>query len=47
MFAKTTGTIDDRWQRFMEFQISRARDIFADAEAGVDFLAPDARFPVW
>jgi len=47
MFAATTGKIDDRWRRFMEFQIGRTRQIFADAEAGVDQLAPDARLPVW
>ena len=47
MFAATTGKIDDRWRRFMGFQISRTRQIFADAEAGVDQLAPDARLPVW
>lgn len=47
MFAATTGKIDDRWRQFMGFQISRTRQIFADAEAGVDQLAPDARLPVW
>jgi len=47
MFAATTGLIDDRWQRFMQFQIARTRQIFAEAEAGVNLLAPDARRPVW
>jgi 15-cis-phytoene synthase len=47
MFSTTTGRIDDRWRRFMQFQIKRTRDIFASAEAGVDQLAPDARLPVW
>ena len=47
MFAATTGLIDDRWQRFMQFQIERTRQIFAEAEAGVNLLAPDARLPVW
>lgn len=47
MFAATTGKIDDRWRAFMHFQIKRTRDIFANAEAGVDQLAPDARLPVW
>ena len=47
MFAATTGLIDDRWQRFMQFQIARTRQIFAEAEAGVNLLAPDARLPVW
>ena len=47
MFAATTGLIDDRWQRFMQYQIARTRAIFAEAEAGVNLLAPDARLPVW
>ena len=47
MFSSTTGRIDDRWQRFMKFQIARARQCFADAEAGVDNLDADARWPVW
>lgn len=47
MFAPTTGKIDDRWRAFMQFQIQRARDIFAEAEAGVNLLDTDARWPVW
>ena len=47
MFSRTTGRIDDRWQAFMKFQIARARQCFADAEAGVDHLDSDARWPVW
>ena len=47
MFSRTTGHIDDRWQSFMKFQIARARQYFADAEAGVDHLDADARWPVW
>lgn len=47
MFSRTTGRIDDRWQAFMKFQIARARQYFADAEAGVDHLDADARWPVW
>ena len=31
----------------MKFQIARARQYFADAEAGVDHLDSDARWPVW
>jgi hypothetical protein len=31
----------------MKFQIARARQYFADAEAGVDHLDTDARWPVW
>jgi phytoene synthase len=47
MFAPSTGKIDDRWQRFMQFQITRAREYFQQAESGVDFLDKDARWPVW
>ena len=47
MFAPSTGKIDDRWQRFMQFQIKRSRDYFSQAEAGVDFLDKNARWPVW
>jgi phytoene synthase len=47
MFAPTTGKIDDRWRAFMQFQIQRARNIFAEAEAGVNLLDKDARWPVW
>ncbi|GFR48710.1 hypothetical protein Agub_g10666 [Astrephomene gubernaculifera] len=47
LHAPTTGKIDDRWRRFMRFQIERARQCFADAEAGVDLLDPKARWPVW
>ena len=47
MFAPSTGKIDDRWQQFMQFQIKRARQYFGQAEAGVDFLDKNARWPVW
>ncbi|GLC39157.1 Syntaxin-like protein psy1 [Pleodorina starrii] len=47
LHAPTTGKMDDRWRRFMGFQIERARQYFADAEAGVDLLDPKARWPVW
>lgn len=41
------GIIDDRWIALMQFQIQRARDIFATAESGISQLSSDARFPVW
>jgi 15-cis-phytoene synthase len=47
LHAPSTGKMDDRWRRFMAFQISRARQCFADAEAGVDLLDAKARWPVW
>ena len=31
----------------MAFQLERARDWFARSEAGVRWLAADARWPVW
>lgn len=41
------GVLDDRWRNFMKYQIKRAREYFEEAEAGVDCLAPESRFPVW
>ena len=41
------GVVDDHWRRLMAFQLQRARDWFARSEAGVRWLAPDARWPVW
>jgi phytoene synthase len=43
----TGKVVDDRWRRFMKFQIERAHKCFADAEEGVDFLDAKARWPVW
>ena len=47
VFSRTTGRVDDRWRAFMSFQIERARKIFEEAEAGVNLLHVDARWPVW
>ena len=47
MHSPSSGRIDDRWRQFMKFQIARARQLFEDAEAGVDFLDDKARWPVW
>lgn len=41
------GVVDERWQKFMQFQIERARKFFMQAETGLRFLIPDARWPVW
>ncbi len=41
------GTLNDSWRSLMRFQVERARDWFARSEAGVRWLAPDARWPVW
>lgn len=47
LHAPTTGKMDDRWRRFMAFQIARAREVFEEAEAGVNLLQQSARWPVW
>jgi len=41
------GVINDNWRALMRFQLQRAREWFARSEAGVRWLAPDARWPVW
>ena len=41
------GVVNDNWRALMRFQLKRARDWFARSEAGVRWLAPDARWPVW
>ncbi|GBF90247.1 phytoene synthase [Raphidocelis subcapitata] len=47
LHAPSSGKTDDRWRRFMAFQIERARTVFAEAEAGVNLLQGNARWPVW
>ena len=41
------GTVNENWRALMRFQLDRARMWFARSEAGVRWLAPDARWPVW
>ncbi len=41
------GVVDDRWRALMQFQIQRTREVYAKAEKGISYLAPDARLPVW
>jgi phytoene synthase len=41
------GVLNDNWRALMRFQLERARAWFARSEAGVRWLAPDARWPVW
>ena len=41
------GVVNDNWRALMRFQLERARMWFARSEAGVRWLAPDARWPVW
>ncbi len=37
---------DKRWRAFMQFQIDRARGLYAEALPGIRFLHPDGRFAV-
>lgn len=46
-YVDAEGRVDPRWQEFMRFQIKRAREYFAEAEAGVFDLDRSARWPVW
>lgn len=41
------GELNDNWRSMMRFQVERARSWFARSEAGVRWLGPDARWPVW
>ena len=41
------GVLNDNWRDLMRFQVERARAWFNRSEAGVRWLAPDARWPVW
>jgi phytoene synthase len=38
--------IDDRWRKFMRFQIERARRLYDEAQAGIRMLDPDGRFAI-
>jgi 15-cis-phytoene synthase len=38
--------LDGRWERFMRFQIARARRIYREASPGIALLNPDGRFAV-
>ena len=42
-----SSSLNDNWRALMRFQLQRARQWFARSEAGVRWLAPDARWPVW
>ena len=47
LHVPSQGKVDERWRQFMKFQIQRARDLFKEAEEGVDNLEAKARWPVW
>jgi len=40
------GVIDERWRELMRFQIRRTQEYYCQAEKGISYLAPDARWPV-
>ena len=40
------GVVSDNWKRFMEFQIRRTRDLYAEADAGISALPNYAQRPV-
>lgn len=40
------GVIDERWRELMRFQIRRTQEFYCQAEKGIGYLAPDARWPV-
>jgi len=40
------GLVDDRWRKFMAFQIQRARDLFAEALPGIAMLGKSGRFAI-
>ena len=41
-----TGVVDERWQRFMRFQIARNRQFYDEAAPGIALLEPDGRFAI-
>jgi len=40
------GQINDRWRGFMDFQITRARQLYEEAEPGIAMLNADGRFAI-
>lgn len=40
------GVVDDRWRRFMRFQIARNRQLYAEAWPGIQMLSADGRFAI-
>jgi phytoene synthase len=40
------GRVDERWQRFMDFQIARVRRLYAESLHGVCMLNGDGRFAI-
>ena len=40
------GRVDERWRAFMRFQISRARQLYAEALPGIKMLGKSGRFAI-
>ena len=40
------GIVDDRWRRFMQFQIERTRQLYEEAWPGIALLHADGRFAI-
>jgi phytoene synthase len=40
------GRLDDRWRRFMRFQIERNRRLYDEALPGIALLHPDGRLAI-
>lgn len=40
------GTVDNRWRAFMQFQIARARQLYAEAMPGIAMLGKSGRFAI-
>jgi 15-cis-phytoene synthase len=40
------GRVDERWRRFMRFQVDRNRRLYAEARPGIAMLSRDARFAI-
>ena len=42
----TEGRVDKKWRAFMQFQIARARQLYDEAQAGIEMLDPNGRFAI-
>lgn len=40
------GVVSERWRRLAQFEIDRARALYARADAGIDFLPAQCRYAV-
>lgn len=40
------GVVDDRWRQFMQFQIARTRQLYAEAMPGIVMLGKQGRFAI-